>query len=547
MKPASTVAGLLRDSFASFGDRCALDGAGGSMTYRELDVVSASLSTAIRRTRPGVVRVGVLGAPDHPLTYCAYVGVVRCGAAVVPLSSSAPPARNLAVATAAGIDLVVTAPGAGDTGVLVDAGLHLLPIGEPGIEVPRSASGGWAEAETGDVVYVLFTSGSTGTPKGVPITNANLVPMLSLCGRRYGMAPGARMTQTFDLSFDLSAYSIFAALCYGSTLVPASPRDMMDPPSFVRRRQITHWFSVPSVVSAAAWAGNLRAGVMPGLSWSLFCGEQLTTEQARAWADAAPNARIENLYGPTELTIAVSAYQLPSERRDWPSTSNRTVPIGSVYPHLEYAIVDRDGTAAAIGELLVRGTQRFGGYLDPEENHRCFVRYEHPGPTRTPSRDELVDSVDVELWYRTGDQVASHDFGLVHQGRNDSQVKIRGYRVELAEVEGALRELPGIVDVVAFTGPGANGETELVVAYTGQRCDRVDLVRLLAERLPRYMVPAAFTHVPAMPLSLNGKVDRRRLAAEHAAARGRRAARSHDGGPPGSGDRQTVDGGTLPP
>jgi non-ribosomal peptide synthetase component F len=262
---------------------------------------------------------------------------------------------------------------------------------------------------------------------------------------------------------------------------------------FINAHRITHWFSVPSLVSFAARSDTLAPGAMPTLRWSLFAGEPLTLTQAEAWQAAAPASRLVNLYGPTELTITCTEYRLPHEPRDWPRPANGTVPIGTCYPSLEFLVLDD-------GELCIRGPQRFPGYLEPADNAGRFV-----------ALDEGAPLSDLH-WYRTGDRVTEQDGSLVHLGRIDYQVKLRGHRIEPGEIEGRLREQAGVRDAVAVAVDGPDGEKRLEAAVTGTDCDTERLLSALAASLPRYMIPRRIAVLDELPLNRNGKIDRPVLA-----------------------------------
>jgi acyl-CoA synthetase (AMP-forming)/AMP-acid ligase II len=240
---------------------------------------------------------------------------------------------------------------------------------------------------------------------------------------------------------------------------------------------------------------------MPSLRSSLFCGERFTLDQAHTWADAAPNSTLENLYGPTELTVTVTSYRLPRERADWPTTSNGSVPIGQVYPHLDSRIDPENG------ELQVRGSQRFFGYHDAEDNEGKFVDL-----TAAPS-DSNSTVPGPTAWFRTGDHVVVEDGVLVHLGRLDHQVKIRGYRVELHEIETALRVWGGVDDAVVHAIAKANGQVELAAVCTGNVPAAGALRALLRPRLPAYMIPTRIVPLTRLPLNDRGKVDRTACAA----------------------------------
>lgn len=241
----------------------------------------------------------------------------------------------------------------------------------------------------------------------------------------------------------------------------------------------------------------------------MFGGEPLTAELAQAWQAAAPNATILNAYGPTELAVMISAYPVPPDRSAWPATSNGTMPIGNIYPHLEWTVRDADLRVAHDGELCVRGPQRFRGYLNPAHNVAAFATLADAGGTAYDGSEPLTD----RHWYRTGDRVTVTGDSLVHLGRLDDQVKVGGFRVELGEIESALRGHPGIADVVVLAIAAADGGTDLHALYTGQQVPVDELARLMRE-LPGYMLPRGFHYRASLPLSTAGKIDRRRLAAE---------------------------------
>ncbi|WP_406302607.1 amino acid adenylation domain-containing protein [Streptomyces sp. NBC_00885] len=486
---------------------------GDTLTYASL-VAQAERVCRFVETKHGEIpeRIGLVGAKSAR-SYVAYLAILRLGATVVPMNNSVPPDRLRLIADAAGLELVLTDSADGAVGELAEQdALTVLEIPELGVDAELHGPSGPRVSRGGPdrPAYVLFTSGSTGRPKGVPVSHANALSFVEYNIARYGVGPGDRMTQTFDLSFDVSVYDLFVAWGSGATLVAPGAMDMMHPARWVTERAITHWTSVPSVVSAAMGLGELAPDCMPSLRLSLFIGEQLTYEQAEAWKHAASSGAVENFYGPTELTVAVSAYRLADDITDWPRTANRTIPIGQVYEHLE-AVVVADGETADEGELCVRGPQRFAGYLDRGDNAGRFL-------TQTGGRFETVTDAHppaIDNWYRTGDLVRRDPSGaLVHLGRLDAQVKIRGFRVELPEIEGALRLHANVLDAAVFAVPGRAGSLELAACFVGAARDARELRSELSRSLPAYMIPRRFLHMESFPLTDNGKVDRHALA-EH--------------------------------
>ncbi|MEU9114962.1 amino acid adenylation domain-containing protein [Streptomyces sp. NPDC048483] len=344
------------------------------------------------------------------------------------------------------------------------------------------------EAGHDDPAYLLFTSGSTGDPKGVPVTHSNVRSFLDANQDRYRLTPDDRLTQIGDQTFDLSVFDLFMAWENGARVCPMDPLELPAPLSYLERNGITVWFSVPSVAAALRMRGVLTPGSMPTLRWSLFCGEALPRATAEAWQAAAPGSTVENLYGPTELTIACTVHR-------WdPSTSpaqcvHDNAPIGQPYPGLHTLIVDEDlapVAEGATGELCVAGPQTTPGYWQAPEltAERFFAR-------------------EGRTYYRTGDLVRMHHGQLICIGRNDQQVKVDGYRIELGEIEAALRR-SGAVEAVCLMWPDPGTITAVISGVT----DPTAVADASADSLPPYMVPSALHTVEIMPVNANGKVDR---------------------------------------
>ncbi|WP_326950642.1 amino acid adenylation domain-containing protein [Amycolatopsis sp. NBC_01307] len=503
----NTLYHWFENSAGKHADAPALEVGARTLTYSELEELAGHVAAeAVAALGSVPARIGVL-AERSVLTYAGYLAAHRLGSTVVPLNPAFPAQRNRMIAEAAGLDLVLTEGPA-------DLGVPELAMAEP----TGGAAGTPPASATGDLAYILFTSGSTGRPKGVPIRHRNVCAYLEHVVPRYGMEPGSRVSQTFDLTFDLSVFDMFTAWGGGATLVVPSREDLLAPVRFVAEKRLTHWFSVPSMVSYAQRLRSLRPGSMPTLRWSLFCGEPLTTHQATAWQRAAPGGVVENLYGPTELTISCAEYRLPADPADWPETANGTVPIGRLYPSVSHVVLDDRGRPAVEGELCARGPQRFPGYLDPAANEGRFY---HFGPGDETARPHAAgDELDDTAWYRTGDRVSWQDGSLVHLGRSDQQVKVQGYRVELGEIEAVLRDQEAVRDAIVLALPGSGGTTELEAVCTGSDLDSDRLLTAVAGRLPGYMVPRRLTVLDTLPLNVNGKIDRSALTKEAIGQRG---------------------------
>ncbi|SFB13831.1 amino acid adenylation domain-containing protein [Amycolatopsis marina] len=502
-----------RASAQAYPDNVALELGVETFTYRELMGAVEQVSAVMRTAHDGVLqRVGLMTARSVP-GYIAYLAALRLGATVVPLNPANPSARNLDISAAAELDLTMLDDTAGDGAAdyRTRAGVDILDLTGDGwrrylrpdstLAVPQVV-----EPDPDAPAYLIFTSGTTGRPKGVPVTNTNVSAFLTEVMKRYRFGPTSRGAQTFEMSFDGSILAMFGTWGGGGAVVVAQRADVLAPVKFINTRHLTHWMSVPSLIWFAKRLRALGPGSMPTLRLSSFGGEPLTLEHIEAWTAAATNTTVINCYGPSECACIVTAYEVPSDPSSLVETSNRSVPIGDVFPRLEYALLDADLRPAEDGELCVRGDQRFPGYLDPADNIGRFVSI-------VDGEVEVYDGsapLTAEHWYRTGDRVRREAGELVHQGRVDHQVKVLGNRVELGEIESALRRHAAIAEAVVVTIPAVDGEVDLHAFYLGDPIAEDELSRLVAE-LPRYMRPRGFHHREEIPVTDNGKVDRRRL------------------------------------
>ncbi|MFR9800618.1 AMP-binding protein [Streptomyces sp. MS06] len=478
-----------------------------TFTYEEVHDLALQWAGSLLADPAGPPRaVGVLAAKGIE----AYAGILAglyTGATVVPLHPSFPAGRTRSMLRDAGVSAVL----ADDTGLTAlaealgpdpalpvlaphsaagDGGFRRITVhGRDALAEPRPVS-------PDDRAYILFTSGSTGRPKGVPISHGSTTHYFRLMDARYDFGADDVFSQTFDVNFDCAMFDMFCAWGAGGSIHPVPLQAFRDLPGFVAERRMTVWFSTPSTVSLIRRTGGLAPGALASLRWSLFAGEALRESDAADWQAAAPAATLENIYGPTELTVTVTGHR-------WsPETSpelcvNGLVPIGAVHEGHDHLLLDEDDRPTGHeGELVITGPQMTSGYLDPEHDRGRFLR--HGGRT----------------WYRTGDRVRRLDNGeLIYLGRLDSQVQIQGWRVELAEVEHAVRSCEGVQDAVAVTRTNDAG-IELVIFYTGVETSPAALAGRLRELLPQGMVPKHYRHVDAFPLNSNRKVDRKRLRVE---------------------------------
>ncbi len=468
-----------------------------ALTYTRLHELALLWGGALAQA--GARAVGVLA--DKGVT--AYAGILAglyAGATVVPLRPDFPAARTGQMVEAAGVDAIVA-----------DArGLALLPevLGErqlivlapdcgdqPTVLRPTASQALVAPlpVRPEDTAYVLFTSGSTGRPKGVRIGHASTDHYFGLLDARYDFTPDDVFSQTFDLNFDCAMFDLFCAWGAGAPAVVLPRRAYRDLPEFVAERGLTVWFSTPSAIDLVRRTGGLAPGALPGLRWSFFAGEALTVRDTADWRAAAGTSIVENLYGPTELTITVAGYRWHDQETPRVAV-NGVVPIGEVHAGHDHLLLGPgDVPHAEEGELCIAGPQMTPGYLDPADEHGRFLER------------------DGKRFYRTGDRVRRlGGDDLAYLGRLDSQVQVLGWRVELTEVEHALRDC-GVQDAVVLGVSGSAG-TELFVFYTGGERPAIEMVRALRKLLPEGVIPRHYRHVDDFPLNSNRKIDRKALA-----------------------------------
>ncbi len=475
-----------------------------TITYTQAHEIALLWAGALAAA--GARAVGVLAAKS----VTGYVGILAAlyaGATVVPLRPDFPEIRTRQMLDASGVAVLV----ADDTGlsrlpglladrrdiaVLATCGARADSGSWPRIEPdPRRALDQPRPVTPGDAAYVLFTSGSTGRPKGVVITHGNVGHYFRLLDARYDFTPEDKFSQAFELNFDCSLFDMFCAWGAGATAVAVPPQAYRDLAAFIADRGLTVWFSTPSIIDLTRRIGGLACGAMPGLRWSFFAGEALKCRDAAYWQRAASASAVENLYGPTELTITIAAYRWSDDMS--PSLAvNGVVPIGILHDGHDQMLLGDDGEPdPSQGELCVSGPQLTPGYLDPEDERDRFLER---GSRR---------------WYRTGDLVRRIGHGeLAFLGRVDSQVQVQGWRIELAEVEHALRAC-GVDDAVAVGVP-VTGGTELFAFYTGSPASAVELARRLRELLPDGVIPKHYRNLEKFPLNSNRKIDRSKLAAQ---------------------------------
>lgn len=502
------------EAAARFPDRIGLRAGDLTLTLAELDGRAGRL--ARRLADRGVARgdAVALVLDRSADAIVALLAILKAGGAYVPIAPDAPRARVAQQIADAGARAAVVDGASRDR---LPAGLAVIDVSECDTGAPLDP----APVALDEPAYVLFTSGSTGVPKGVVVTHGNVLHYTRAIIDRLGVSesvPWAFATAS-SLTADLGNTAILPALATGGTLDVIPADVVLDASRFVDHMR-SHAIDVLKItpghfraLTAALSPGEL-ASILPH-EWLVFGGETLQWELADR-VRAAGRCRVLNHYGPTESTVGACAFEITFESSEAArAAGGRTVPIGAPLAATRCYVLDGSHALVprgAVGELFIGGAGVARGYARrPELTAERFTAdpYQHDG-----------------RMYRTGDRVRWLRSGVLEfLGRVDHQVKIRGYRVELAEIERALAEHPGVAQsaVVVRSSESAGDDAQLfayvaphprgyAAAYSGA-VDEALLTGWLAERLPQYMLPSAITVLDTLPLGANGKLDRTALPA----------------------------------
>ncbi|WP_462171212.1 AMP-binding protein [Pseudoalteromonas xiamenensis] len=455
-----------------------------SFTYGD---VQDNVSSFANQLNEGEYRIGLLA--HREITY--YAGVLCClvtQRTFVPLGVKLPLDRLASIIEQAELDCVLYSPTYEDMA-------KKLSIRLPNIKfrccVPSNIES--SKRDTGTIphcqksqnlAYILFTSGSTGTPKGVPISRSNVNAYLDFMVEYCELQPSDKCSQIFDPTFDLSIHDILVTWLSGACLVVCPESQLFAPGKFAKDNEITSWFSVPSTAAIMAKLGQLKTNSLPYLKLALFCGEALPSDLAKKFQQAAPNAKMVNVYGPTEATIACSYHEINIEQ-----LGSTLVPIGKPFPHMRFSISHEN-------ELLISGPQVFEGYLNAPDK----------------SRSAILTQDDVR-WYRSGDEVSvTTDSNFLYQARLDDQVKLQGYRIELAEINSRISAYLDNPMVYCLATP-KQVPTQITAFICGTADKELEsrLFNMLKEALPSYMIPKRIIWLESVPLNNSGKLDKNAL------------------------------------
>lgn len=499
--------GLLAESAARTPDAIAATETGGlTIAYRQLDLYAEE----VRRTlvEQGVCpgdRVG-LCVEKSIAALASVFGILKAGAAYVPVDASAPAVRN--------------------GYIFNDCAVKAIVVGRPQAHslMPELAGGGWvsqafpapsshpadleiltrettaSETSVPELAYILYTSGSTGRPKGVMHTHASALSFIDWCSERFSPRPEDRFSSHAPFHFDLSILDIYVPIKHGASVVLIGSAAGKQPgtlSALIASLGITVWYSTPSILRMLVEFGKLEEHDVSKLRLVFFAGEVFPIKHLRALMSRWPHPAYFNLYGPTETNVC-TYYEVPTSL---PADRETPLPIGGACSGDRARVVEANGQDAARGEegeLLIAGGSVMLGYWNlPERDAEVFV------------------VAGGERWYRTGDIVREEEDGIyIFRGRRDRMVKRRGFRVELGEIEASLHCHPKIQEAAVIATAKDDGDVQIhgfVAGTASPPPTLIELKKFCSDNLPLYMVPDRFSVLPELPKTSTDKIDYQRL------------------------------------
>ncbi len=459
-------------------DATAIRFAGEAYSYAELEKASSAIAGHLSTRGVGVGdRIGLCAAKSFE-AIAAILGILRAGAAYVPIDPSAPERRIVSILDDCTLRYVLTDK----------KSAQRIPSAHTAIPISVAVSGGLTapvlDRTEDDLAYILYTSGSTGTPKGICHTHKSGNAYARMAAKRCDLKQTDRVSHLTPFHFDMSIFDIFSTLSVGATIVAIPEIYTKIPASLsqlVQEEAVTVWYSVPHAMAQLAHRGVLEDRDLSSLRVVMFAGEVMPPSVLQAFASFVPQATYLNAYGPTETNHCTTA-AIPTGAID----GKTACPIG--FPDQGVTAVVSD-----TGELLIASDQVMQGYWnDTERTAEVIVTHEHDG---VPMR-----------FYRTGDLVTQTESGeLMLIGRADRQVKLRGFRVELDEVELVLNQCDGVREVAVVMAE----DGERLLAFVSGEFETSDLAAHAKASLPSYCVPSRIFRVEDLLRTSTGKIDRK--------------------------------------
>lgn len=486
-------------------------------SYQQLLCLSLSWAEVVSSLNPQRGVVAIYGARQWQM-YAGILSILAAGSTYMPLNSKLPTARITHIFAQVNCQLLFVAEDE-DISELLAASKQPLNIIYLANELPHwhnlyqhhrvntiaqylkqltpkvdiSAA---SSLESAKHAYLLFTSGSTGKPKGIAVSQQNIINHIKRLDELLGIKANDRVSQFFELSFDLSVHDMFSCWAKGAALYVIPQNQLMCPTAFIQQHKITVFSAVASSLSFMDKLARLTPNSLPSLRLSCFGGEKLLTEQALKWQTTAQNSRVLNLYGPTECTITACYYQL--DPKQLPRSSS--VPIGQALPNVNTLLIKEGQLVTAcheIAELYIAGDQLVEGYWqDNIKTEQAFITL-----TNAKGHDET--------YYKTGDLVYLDDNNhLIFYARNDQQFSLAGHRVEAGDIEATILAFSSAITWCSVRLVTLENRAQVIAFIEGESTiNKATLRQYCFTQLPHYMVPDKFISFPYLPRNSNGKVD----------------------------------------
>ncbi len=478
------------------------------LTYMELHRRSNQVAQLLRMYGAGPDGLVGICTDRVPEMLVAVLGVMKAGAAYLPLDPTYPPQRIKFMVEDSSLQIVLTQSRHKDA-LLRDVRARTIELdgGSPDLAQWPESSPGRAELSPAHLAYVIYTSGSTGRAKAAAIQHRGLCSLLQWYRQEIDLQATDRVLIASSFSFDLTQKNFLAPMWVGAQIhLTGEPFDAAAVVTQIAECGITHLNLTPSTFHLLVEAEDAQPGAFSSLRYVCLGGEPINRGRIARLASEYPRLQILNSYGPTECSDVATVHRLPAQ---WASDPGATVPIGSPIPNARIYILDKREQPAPIGmpgEIYIGGVGVARGYLG------------RPQMTAARFLGDPFNEQPLARMYRTGDLGRWRPEGVIeYQGRNDGQLKIRGHRIEPGEIEWQLSRHEQIGEAVVLAREDGAGDRTLAAYLTVRAGSAVPAIASLREHLrahlPEYMIPAAYVLLESIPLTPNGKVDRTALAA----------------------------------
>jgi D-alanine--poly(phosphoribitol) ligase subunit 1 len=487
----------IEDFSITYPERIAYISSDKKITYEELwtksNKVAASIIEESIKLKSPIIVYGHM----EPEMIVAFLGCVKAGHPYIPIDTSIPKERIIKIIQSSKVEMIINV--SSERLEFEESSIKVVSIDNISSNNSNIPSEYFVSGD--DNYYIIYTSGSTGNPKGVQISANNLQSFVDWMLKEFPINNGLVFLNQAPYSFDLSVMDIYPALASGGTIF-AITKEMIAKPKLMfdefKNSGIEVWTSTPSFVQMCLMDPSFKEELLPDLKVFLFCGEILPTSICSHLKERFPNATIYNTYGPTEATVAVTSVEVTNSLIE----NYKSLPVGFPKPDTRIVLLNSDGQEVSDGEkgeVVIVGPSVSKGYLGQKE-----------------LTDKAFFTFEGEAAYRTGDAGLIEDGMLFYKGRLDFQIKMHGYRMELEEIEHQIAKSQYVKATVVIP-VSQNEKVEYLIAAivpTEHEFEKeyqlsAAIKKELTETLPTYMIPRKFIYSEELPMTPNGKVDRK--------------------------------------